>query len=99
LENIKKTLGRCRCNDSLISEWKCRLDSHLPSTIRKYNLYPLINELSDHDAQLLILNMGQKKENEYHTYTKRKVNKYTIADFQLILSHETWEQVFDEKDF
>jgi len=26
------------------------------STIRKYDLYPLINVLSDHDAQLLILN-------------------------------------------
>jgi hypothetical protein len=33
------------------------------STIGKYDLYPLINGLSDHDAQLLILNKGQKKEN------------------------------------
>jgi len=58
------------------------------STIGKY-LYCLINGLSDHDAQLLILNKGQKKrEKEYHTYIKRKINKYTIADFQLKLSHE-----------
>ena len=63
------------------------------STIGKYDLYPLMNGLSDHDTQLLILNTGQKKEKEYHTYTKRKINKYTIADFQLKLSHETWEQV------
>jgi len=34
------------------------------STIGKYDLYPLINGLSDHDAQLLILNKGQKKEKE-----------------------------------
>jgi len=54
--------------------------------IRKYDLYPLINGLSD--AQLLILDNGQKKEKECHTYIKRKINKYTIADFQLKLSHE-----------
>jgi len=29
-------------------------------TIGKYVLYPLINGLSDHDIQLLILNKGQK---------------------------------------
>jgi hypothetical protein len=31
------------------------------STIGKYELYPLINGLSDNDTQLLILNKGQKK--------------------------------------
>jgi len=51
------------------------------STIGKYDLYPPINGLSDHDAQLLILNKGQKKENECHTYIKRKINKYTIAPY------------------
>jgi hypothetical protein len=69
------------------------------STIRKYDLYPLLNGLSDHDAQLIITHIGQKKKNEYHTYTKRKINKYTITDFQLKLSHETWELVIEGKDF
>jgi hypothetical protein len=55
--------------------------------------YPLINGLSDHDAQVLILNKGQKKEEDCH------INKYTIADFQLKLSHEMWgEQIFDGID-
>jgi hypothetical protein len=67
------------------------------STIGKYDLYPLINGLSDHDTQLLILNNGQKKEKEYHTYFKRKINKHTIADFQLKLSHETWERFWISK--
>jgi hypothetical protein len=51
------------------------------SAIGKYDLYPPINGLSDHDAQLLILNKGQKKE--CHTYIKRKINKYeyTIAPY------------------
>ena len=68
------------------------------STTGKYDLYPLINGLSDHDAQLLIANKGQKNEKEWHTYIKRKINKYIIADFQLKLSHETWELVFDGND-
>jgi hypothetical protein len=29
---------------------------------------------------------------------QKKVNKYTVADFQLNLSHETWEEVFDGND-
>jgi len=68
------------------------------STTGKYDSYPLINGLSDHDIQLLILNKGQKKQKECHTYIKRKINKYIIADFQLKLSHVTWELVFDEND-
>jgi hypothetical protein len=58
------------------------------STIKKYDLYPIINGLSDHDSQLLILNKVQKKEKECHTYSKRKINNYNIADFQLKLSCE-----------
>jgi hypothetical protein len=42
--------------------------------------------------------MEKKKEKEYHTDIKRKINKYTIAHFQWKLSHETWEQVFNGKD-
>jgi len=68
------------------------------STTGKYDLYPLINGLSDDDVQLLILNKGQNKEKECHTYITRKINKYAIADFQLKFSHETWEPVFDGND-
>jgi len=68
------------------------------SIIGKYELYPFINGLSDHDAQLLILSNREKKEKECHTYIKRKINKYTIADFQWKLSHETWKEIFDGND-
>ena len=33
-------------------------------------------------------------EKECHTYIKRKINKYTITDFELKLSYESWKQVF-----
>jgi hypothetical protein len=44
---------------------------------------------------MFILNKGQKKEKDCYTYTKRKISKYTIAEFQFKLSYETWEQEFD----
>jgi hypothetical protein len=67
------------------------------STTAKYDIYRLINGLSDHDALLLIINKVQKQEMECHTDINRKINKCTIADFQLKLSHETWEPVLKGK--
>jgi hypothetical protein len=61
-------------------------------------IYPLTNGLSDHDAQLLKTNKVQKHEKECHAYLQRKINKDTIAYFQLKLSQEIWETIFDGKD-
>jgi hypothetical protein len=41
-------------------------------TIGKYDLHHLINGFSDHDAQLLILNKGQKKERNVILTSKEK---------------------------
>jgi hypothetical protein len=41
------------------------------SSIGKYDLYPLANGLSDHDAHLLIINKIQKQINDGHTYFKK----------------------------
>ena len=68
------------------------------SKIGEYELCPFINGLSDHDAQYLTLKNGEMKVKECHTYFKRKINKYTIADFQTNSSRETWEQVLDGTD-
>ena len=68
------------------------------TTIGNYEIHPSINGLSDHDAKLLTLSNGGKKEKDCNTTIKRKINKFTIADFQWKLSHETWEQVFHGND-
>jgi hypothetical protein len=68
------------------------------SALGKCDLNPVTNGLSEHDAQLLILNKGQKQKKERHTYFKRKINKHTMADFKMKLSYETWEPVFDGND-
>jgi hypothetical protein len=68
------------------------------SAIGKYGIFSLINGLSDHDTQLLIISEVQKWEKECHTYIRRTIYKFTIADFELKLSHETWEPVFNRND-
>jgi hypothetical protein len=69
----------------------------IPS-LRNYELYPLTNGLSDHEAQLLVIYDIHKQAKEDHTYFKRKIDKYHIADFQLNLSYESWGMVFEEND-
>jgi len=59
-----------------------------------YLVPPLINGLSDHDAQVLSLFniITPDVTNEFYSY--RKITKHTLNEFQTSLSHETWEDVF-----
>jgi hypothetical protein len=68
------------------------------SIIGKYELYPLTNGLSDHDVQVLAINKILKLINDCYTLFKRSVNGFNITNFQLNLTHESWELVFDETD-
>jgi hypothetical protein len=44
---------------------------------------PVMNGLSDHDAQTINLNiLYNNKSHEYQTYFRRNINKYTMAEFQ-----------------
>ena len=57
-------------------------------------VYPLLNGLSDHDAQLvtlLNLNYSSSKSQFIH---RRMIEKYSIQKFIDLLSHESWEIVF-----
>jgi hypothetical protein len=56
------------------------------------------DEIPDHGAQLLVIYNIHKQAKEDHTYFKRKINKYHIADFQLNPSYESWGMVFDENN-
>jgi hypothetical protein len=68
------------------------------SKMGDYEIIPLINGLSDHDGQLIILNNIKNKPYEHRSYFTRKINRYTIADFQIKLSYETWDSVFNGED-
>jgi hypothetical protein len=43
----------------------------------------LHNGFSDHEGQLLTIDLPLLYKNERHTYSYRKINNFTIADFQI----------------
>jgi hypothetical protein len=60
---------------------------------------PIINDLSDHDAQLLTINNVVAAVNLMPLKQRtRKINSVTVVQFQLLLKNETWESVYKDKD-
>ena len=60
----------------------------------------MVNGLSDHDAQLLELNVGNLKnnKNKNQTLTIRKIDLFTVNEFKYKLSREPWQNVFDNNN-
>jgi hypothetical protein len=60
----------------------------------EFSVYPLINGLSDHDAQVITLNnIFTSVPNQVFFYT-RNINNHSISKFLYILSYKNWEDVF-----
>jgi hypothetical protein len=68
------------------------------SKYENYFILSLCNGLSDHEAQLLTIALPLNYDKEYQTFSYRKVNNFTIAEFQLQLSYENWDSVFGGND-
>ena len=66
--------------------------------LNKFDIISLINGLSDHDAQLLTIQFASTQNEDHQMYFKRNIKHYTITDFLLTLSYETWESVFEDND-
>ena len=62
-----------------------------------YRVSPFINDLSDHDVQVLTLKIPVHKNADRLKIT-RKANKHTILDFIYKLSFESWDGVFNGTD-
>ena len=56
------------------------------------------NGLSDHDAQILTLTDIKIQKPSTHHLTRRIINDTTISEFQLNLSYESWDNVFNGDD-
>ena len=54
------------------------------------------NGLSDHDVQILILHDIKIENLKAHHYTKRLINEFTMSEFKLNLSYESWDEIFTE---
>ena len=55
---------------------------------------PLYNGLSDHEVQLLKINDVNLQLHNYHIYTIRNINNYSIEEFKTRLSYESWDSIF-----
>ena len=76
------------------------IDNIFLDTLRNenYSISPLINGLSDHDAQVLsLLNITAPNDNN-ELYSYRTINKHSLEEFQINLSYETWENVFNNNN-
>ena len=62
-----------------------------------YFIYPIMNGLSDHDAQLITLNKIGPNPPIKQTNEIRKFDKLSINDFLIKLSYETWDTTFLSK--
>jgi hypothetical protein len=57
-----------------------------------------LNGQSDHDAQIVTLNDLKIHKPATHHFTRRVINDSTIFEFQLNLSYESWDNVFNGDD-
>ena len=74
------------------------IDNIFITRIKNYIINPHINGLSDHEAQIIMIESTVLTDQTNKITTKRDINDQSILDFQLLLSHENWEDIFMEDD-
>lgn len=81
-----------------ISNNSCSLidNIYINSYLHEFSVYPFINGMSDHDAQVIALDNITVSVHNLIFYHKRVINNYTIGQFLYLLSYENWEEVFSE---
>jgi hypothetical protein len=65
------------------------------SKVSNYTVFQFFNGLSDRDAQLLIIKYINLQSHGHYVYSTRNINNYSINEFKISLSYETWDCVFD----
>jgi hypothetical protein len=63
-----------------------------------YEISPIHNGFSNHDAQLISIQDVNLHVQTYNIQYIRKINKLSLAEFNYNLSFVTWEDVFDDND-
>ena len=64
------------------------------SEILNCTVSPFFNGLSDHDAQILTIKDTNLQSQGHYVYTTKNINNYSINEFKISLSYETWNCVF-----
>jgi hypothetical protein len=67
--------------------------------INSFVISPIVNGLSNHDAQLLILNNVLTKEKSSSlVYKTHLVDEVSTSTFLQSLNNETWEHIYEQED-
>jgi hypothetical protein len=66
--------------------------------LNSYSIISVLNGLSDHDAQFLLLNNTNIKDSNPRCCAIRQINKVNMDNFKLNLSYELWEEIFLEDE-
>jgi hypothetical protein len=74
------------------------IDNIFITRTKNYFINPHINGLSDHEAQIILIETSAPKKQINNITTKRNINDQSIMEFQLLLSFENWEEIFMEDD-
>ena len=82
----------------MVDNSKSMIDNIFIDASRNYIIEPCINGLSDHYAQLLFISNIFLPVINRDPYYIRIINKDAVAEFQLQLSWESWEDVFSSID-
>ena len=68
------------------------------SRIGKFELFPIYNGTSDHDAQLILIHDITMLSYPRGSWKTRKIDELSLLNFNYNLSFELWKDVFDEGD-
>jgi hypothetical protein len=93
--NLKSTVN---FPTRIINGSNTAIDNIFIDLSRNFTINPLINGLSDHDAQLLKLEKIIVPVWESTSCYIRNINSSTIYEFQCKLSMESWEDMFKRSD-
>ena len=74
------------------------IDNIFITRTKNYIINPHINELSDQEAQIIMIENIVLTKQINNITTKRDINDQSILEFQLLLSHENWEEILMEDD-
>jgi hypothetical protein len=64
----------------------------------KHNVSPTYKGLSDHDSQLSTIKNINLQTVNHHSYSIRNVNNYSMEEFKIRLSYESWDSIFSNND-
>jgi len=74
------------------------IDNIFIARTKNSTIYPFINGLSDHEAKIFVIENIVLTKHRNNITTRRDISDQIILEFQLLLSHKNWEEIFMEDD-